>query len=199
MALRSQYSRSSYRRSSGGGAGSFSTGDVLQFRTFYADQLGIATAAHPITAIAPNDLDGGFPAWTIMEMDQTIEQGRYFYDVVPSAALRGADAASLNVRVAGKAGVAPGVASVVELDLYLQRAVSNAASPAFSVIAPLGQLAIPTNAFWQYSALFVIPIATLGALAGEHINFQIVRTTPGSGVNLAGDFHGLAVDMIWRA
>jgi hypothetical protein len=48
-------------------------------------------------------------------------------------------------------------------------------------------LSIPTNEFFQEDTQ-TISLATLGVTAGETTQFELVRTAPGAGTDLTGDW-----------
>lgn len=173
----------------------------LQSRDFYSDQLAIPNINWPVTAIAPTDLDNVFASYPIIEFDQTVETGRGFPDRCPG--IVNAFPTDANRWVPGllyKAGLAPGVASVVEYEIWYIRARDNAAGLPWALL-DTWQVPQPADALWHYASVAFTIGAGAGELdivPGEHVLFEFVRITPGSGTNLVGDAFIGAITSAWK-
>ncbi|MCK4897684.1 MAG: hypothetical protein KAS38_02815, partial [Anaerolineales bacterium] len=91
-----------------------------------------------------------------------------------------------------RAETAPGAVNTVGLDIYNRGIPNNAAVQAWSASTALTDISIPTNEFFQEDTQSVT-LATLGVTAGETTQFELVRTLPGAGTDLTGDWDLLLV------
>ena len=188
------------RRPVGAGAGYPVSGSLLHSKPFYADQVGIPTATHPVTAIAPSDLDNLYNDLVICEFDDTIEQGRTFKDRVPDAANFVLDAGTVDFEIVGKPNAAPAGNRNVRWELNYRNIDNNGALGAWAALT-LGDMVIPANTNFQYSVFSLVIGAGAGELdvtPGNHVEFELVRIAPAAD-NLTGDLHFYAITPFWFA
>ncbi len=165
-------------------AGAGTTNVVFGSRfTFFASSLDTPTNADwAVNALAPTVTDPSFTALTVRQFSNTVEQGVGFLMSVPT----GATSATFKFR--GRPTTAPGAASVVGMRMYARLIPNNSAVGAWSAVREIGEIAIPANAFFQYST-FTISLATLGLAAGNMYQIELTRRVAGTtGTNLANAF-----------
>lgn len=188
------------RRPGGGGSSNFpAAGDTIKSSIFYADQVGVPTSSHPITPLAPTDLDNTYNDLAIAEFDDTVQQGRTFRDRVPNATDYIKDAGSVKFEVCMKAATAPGADADVQWGLYY-RNINNGSALVAYVNILLGQQTITTDVHFHYAS-FTLDIGAapdIDVTPGNHVEFELVRETP-EGTNLTGDAHWYAVSLFWKA
>lgn len=167
------------------------TADSLQTRNYFADQLIIPNSDWPVTALAPSDLDTTTPSFTIIEHDDTTEEGRGFATRVPSAAVHGADPTTFKLGIVHKPPAAPPAERTVGVRLYFRTLPDNGAVPAWSSI-DLGDVAVPANTNFQYDE-FTLTIGNgvgeLDVTPGEDVYFMVTRIDPAAGTELVGDWY----------
>lgn len=186
----------------GTGGGGIDENTPLQSRAFYADQLDVPVNSDwAVSAIAPSDLDSTVASAPIIEMDDTVEQGRGWFDNVPAAVDFVADAATLKLGIVSKAGSLPPGAKTVGLKLYYREYPDNGAVGAWKNIV-LNDIDIPANTNFQYDTQTL----TIGAGAGQldvtpgtTVQFELTRVAPGAGTNLTGDLHLHMISATWAA
>lgn len=186
----------------GGGGSGIEHNTPLQARTFYADQLDVPVNSDwAVSAIAPSDLDSTVTSAPIVEMDDTVEQGRGWFDTVPASGDFVEDAATLKLSIVSKAGSLPPGAKTVGLKLYYREYPDNGAMPAWKSIV-LDDIDIPASLLWQYDTQEL----TIGAAAGQldvtpgaTVQFELTRVAPGAGINLTGDLHLHMIGATWKA
>jgi hypothetical protein len=160
---------------SGGGA------SLPEFQ-FFADQFeNPVTADWTVNALAPAAADSNNDGLTVRLFDDTTEEGVGFIIEVP------ATATNIVFDLVSRAETAPGIVNTVGLDIYNRGIPDNAAVQAWSSATALTDLSIPTNEFFQEDSESVT-LATLGVTAGETTQFELVRTAPGAGTDLTGDW-----------
>jgi hypothetical protein len=149
---------------------------------FFADQLENPNNADwTVNALAPASADSNNAGLTVRLFDDTVEEGVGFTIEVPSGAT------NIVFDFVARAETAPGVVNTVGLDIYNRGIPDNAAVQAWSVATALTDIDIPTNEFFQEDTQSVA-LATLGVTAGETTQFELVRTLPGGGTDLTGDW-----------
>lgn len=169
-------------------------GDIsstLQTRNYFADQLIIPNSDWPVTALAPSDLDTTTPSFTIIEHDDTTEEGRGFATRVPSAAVHGVDPTTFNLGIVHKAPAAPPAERTVGVRLYFRTLPDNGAVPAWASI-DLGDVTVPANVNFQYDEFTLTIGAGVGELdvtPGEDVYFMVTRIDPAAGTELVGDWY----------
>lgn len=192
--------RDHMRRANGDGSGSGGTSQSLQSRDFFADQLDVPVNADwAVSAIGPSDLDNTVTSAPIIELDDTIEQGRGWFDRVPAVNSHFADAANFIIGLVSKAGTTPGAARTVGLKLYYRPYPDNAAVGAWSSIV-LNDIDIPANSNFQYDAQTIAIGGGAGQLnvtPGLVVQFELTRVAPSAGTNLTGDLHLHMVRSTW--
>jgi hypothetical protein len=151
--------------------------------SYFANSLDTPTNTDfVITGIAPATTDPTYNAMTVRSFSNTVEQGVAFSVSIP------AGATTVTVKTRGRAQTAPGAASVVQPRLYYRRFPNNAAPTAWSGAQELVNIAIPTNAFFQYASQ-TIALSTLGLTADNLYQFEYTRRVAGvTGTNLASNF-----------
>ena len=154
---------------------------------FFADQLeNPITADWAVNALAPAAADSNNSGLTVRLFDDTAEEGVGFIVEVP------AGATNIVFDFVARAETAPGAVNTVGLDIYNRGIPNNAAVQAWSASTALTDISIPTNEFFQEDTQSVT-LATLGVTAGETTQFELVRTLPGAGTDLTGDWDLLLV------
>jgi len=154
---------------------------------FFADQLeNPVNADWTVNALAPAVADSNNAGLSVRLFDDTTEEGVGFTIEVP------ANATNIVFDFVARAETAPGIVNTVGLDIYNRGIPDNAAVQAWSSATALADLDIPTNEFFQEDSESV-SLATLGVTAGETTQFELVRTLPGAGTDLTGDWDLLLV------
>ncbi len=149
---------------------------------FFADQFeNPVNADWTVNALAPAAADSNNNGLTVRLFDDTAEEGVGFIVEVP------AGATNIVFDFVSRAETAPGVVNTVGLDIYNRGIPNNAAVQAWSVSTALTDISIPTNEFVQEDTQ-TVTLATLGVTAGETTQFELVRTLPGAGTDLTGDW-----------
>jgi hypothetical protein len=178
----------------GDGAGGGIPG-VLTAHDYFADQMDVPNNADwAVNALSPSVADPTNNAIVVAEMDDTTEEGRGFIEMVPALAV------SLTLQISGRAQTAPGAARTVGQKLYYRNSPSNAAVTAWSSIV-LTDLAIPTNAFFQYFSQTLVIGGGAGQLnvnAGFTSQFELTRLNPTAGTELVGNFLLRRVSFLWN-
>ncbi len=154
---------------------------------FFADQLeNPVTADWTVNALAPAAADSNNSGLTVRLFDDTAEEGVGFIVEVPTGAT------NIVFDFVARAETAPGAVNTVGLDIYNRGIPDNAAVQAWSASTALTDISIPTNEFFQEDTQSVA-LSTLGVTAGETTQFELVRTLPGAGTDLTGDWAMLLV------
>lgn len=130
---------------------------------------------------AYDSLNGAF---YVVQFDDPAESGRGFILDLP------ASTTGLNIKIIGRAEVAPGVAKAVEMKLYTRRVRNNLAVTAWSAGLALNAIPIPTNTLYQYN-IQSVSFAMLGIAANELTQFEITRNAGAGADTLTGIFNML--------
>ena len=159
------------------------TNAILRTLTYYASSLDSPNntdwAVNGLAAAVADPNNAGF---TVRQFSQTTEQGVGFYLTVP------AGATWATIRYKSRAQVAPGVASVVQPNLYLRNIPNNAAVGAWTGPYAMTNIAIPTNAYTQYSYQSFL-LSTTGLVSNGLYQLELTRsTTVSGGTQLAGNW-----------
>ena len=165
-------------------AGSGTTNITIGSRfTFFANSLDTPNNVdYAINALAPVTTDPTFTSLNVRSFSNTVEQGVACLISVPTGATQ------LIVKIRGRGQTAPGTASVVQPRLYYRLLPNNSAVGTWSAAQELANIAIPTNANFQYSTQ-IISLSTLGLTAGNLYQFEFTRRVAGvTGTNLAANF-----------
>jgi hypothetical protein len=151
--------------------------------TFFANSLDSPNNAdYAINALAPVTTDPTYTSLNVRSFSNTVEQGVACLISIPSGATQ------LIVKIRGRAQTAPGVASVVQPRLYYRLLPNNSAVGAWSAAQELANIAIPTNANFQYATQTIL-LSTLGLTSGNLYQFEFTRRIAGvTGTNLAANF-----------
>jgi len=183
----------------GGGAGFPVSGSLLTSRMFYADQLGIPTAGHPITALAPSDLDILYPDLSIAAYAEETQQGRTFKDRSPDAGQYVLDASSLVIEIVAKAASTPPGPEVIQWGLYYRNISDDAALPAWTGIT-LADMPITDDDLHYFGQTLVIGGGggEINITPGSHVEFELVREMS-EGANLTGNANLYSVSLFWHA
>lgn len=135
-----------------------------------------------VNALAPVTTDPSRASLNVRSFSNTVEQGVGFTVSIPPAATQ------VTFKFRGRATTAPGAASVVQPRIYYRQLPNNAAVGAWSAAQELANIAIPTNANFQY-ATQTVTLATLGLTADNLYQFELTRRIAGvTGTNLANAF-----------
>lgn len=164
------------------GAGITNLNFISRF-SYFANSLDSPNNADfAINALAPVTTDPTYASLNVRSFSNTVEQGVGMTCSVPS----GATQATFKIR--GRATTAPGATAVVQPRLYYRLLPNGTAVGAWSAAYELANIAIPTNAFFQYSQQ-TVPLATLGLTAGGLYQLELTRRVAGvTGTNLAAAF-----------
>lgn len=164
------------------GSGTTNISVGTRFTYFAASLDSPVNSDYAVNANAPTITDPSFASLNVRQFSNTVEQGVSFLTSIPTGAT------TLTIRMRGRAQTAPGAASVVQPRLYYRLLPNNAAVGAWSAAQELANIAIPTNAFFQYSQQ-TIPLATLGLVAGNLYNLELTRRIAGvTGTQLASAY-----------
>jgi hypothetical protein len=169
----------------GGGQSNIAIGStVLQRFTYFANSLDTpSNADFAINALAPVATDPTYTSLNIRSFSNTTETGVACVVSIPTGAT------SVTIKIKGRAQTAPGAASVVQPRLYYRNLPNNAAVSTWSAAQELANIAIPTNANFQYSSQ-TVTLATLGLTAGNMYQLEVTRRVTGvTGTNLASFFY----------
>lgn len=165
---------------SGGGTATVTIGSRFSYFANSLDSPNNADFA--VNALAPVTTDPSRASLNIRSFSNTVEQGVSCTVSIPP----GATLATFKFR--GRASTAPGVASVVQPRLYYRLLPNNGAVGAWSAAQELANIAIPTNANFQYAAQ-TVTLASLGLTADSLYQFEFTRRVAGvTGTNLANAF-----------
>jgi hypothetical protein len=151
--------------------------------SYFANSLDTPNNADfAVNALAPVTTDPSFNSLNVRSFSNVVEQGVGFTCSIPA----GATTATFKFR--GRASTAPGASSVVQPRLYVRQLPNNAAVGAWSAANELANIAIPTNAFFQYATQTVL-LSTLGITADRLYQFELTRRIAGvTGTNLPSAF-----------
>jgi hypothetical protein len=165
---------------SGSGVATLTVGSRF---TFFAGSLDSPTSADwAINALAPTVTDPTFTSLTNRQFSSTVEQGVGFLLSVPPGTT------NITFKFRGRPQAVPTAASVAAFRLYNRLLPNNAAVAAWSTAREIGEIAIPTNANFQY-ATFTIPLANLTMVADRLYQVELTRRVSGTtGANLNANF-----------
>jgi hypothetical protein len=152
--------------------------------TYVANSLDSpSNADFVVNSLAPTTTDPTYNALNVRSFSNTVEQGVAFTCSIPPGATQ------VILKFRGRAATAPGAAAVVQFRLYARQVPNNAAMGSWSAANELTNIAIPTNAFFQYASQ-TITFATLGLTADRLYQFELTRRVSGvTGTNLASAFY----------
>lgn len=117
----------------------------------------------------------------VLRFDDSLNEGRGFTIPTPTGAT------NVIFTIWSRPQTAPGSAKVVKLRLYNREFVDTAAMEAWTYDA-LGDVAITTNTNWMKDA-YTISFSTLGATAGNPMQFEFTRNAMDAGDTLVGDWN----------
>lgn len=165
-----------------GGSGTTNVSIGARF-SYFANSLDSPNNADfAVNALAPVTVDPTFNSLNVRSFSNTTEQGVGFTCSVPAGATQ------LTIKFRGRALTAPGAAAVVQPRLYARQIPNGSAVGAWSAANELANIAIPTNAFYQY-AVQTLSLSTLGITADRLYQFELTRRIAGvTGTNLAANF-----------
>jgi hypothetical protein len=125
----------------------------------------------------------------VRAFDQTTEEGVGFSLYIPEYAV------GMQIRLVGRAKVAPASAKNVVPRLYFRGINDNAAVSAWSVSAyDMNAIVIPTNLYFQYDVQ-TIALTDLNIAKGRVYQFELTRKTSGVTDNLATDWYLLSAEV----
>ena len=165
-------------------AGSGTTNITIGSRfSYFANSLDTPNNADfAVNVLSPVTTDPTYASLNVRSFSNTTEQGVGCTVSIPSGAT------TLTVKIRGRAQTAPGVASVVQPRLYYRLLPNNSAVGAWSAAQELANIAIPTNANFQYGTQTIL-LSTLGLTSGNLYQFEFTRRIAGvTGTNLAANF-----------
>lgn len=156
---------------------------ILRTLTYYASSLDSPNNTDwAVNSLAAAVADPNNAGLTVRQFSQTTEQGVGFYLTIPA----GATWATL--RYKSRAQNAPAVASVVQPKLYIRSIPNNAAVGAWSSGYAMNNIAIPTNAYTQYSYQSFL-LSSTGLVSNGLYQIELTRsTTVSGGTQLAGNW-----------
>lgn len=135
-----------------------------------------------VNALAPSIADPTNSAITVRQFSNSTEQGVGLFVPVPVGAT------NVTFSFRGRAQTAPGAAAVVQPRLYRRALANNGAVGSWSAAFEFNNIAIPTNAFFQYASQ-TVTLAALGITPGLLYQFELTRRVTGvTGTNLAANF-----------
>jgi hypothetical protein len=197
---RSTITRSSFRRS--GDEGGIQSGDVILAEQFFARDMNVPTAAHPIVPAAGIAADGTYPDITIGGFAQGVQEGLTFRALVPSVARHGADAGTLLISYVTKPAAAPaGVALNVLWRLQTRRILDFAPLAAWDSLGVTGPQAFSVGSVDFRYRDWLSPLVLgvdINLVAGEYFEAEIYRETPIAD-EVAGDANLYVVNFTWLA
>lgn len=165
-------------------AGSGTTNITIGSRfSYFANSLDTPNNADfAVNVLSPVTTDPTYASLNVRSFSNTTEQGVGCTVSIPSGAT------TLTVKIRGRAQTAPGAASVVQPRLYYRLLPNNSAVGAWSAAQELANIAIPTNANFQYGTQTIL-LSTLGLTSGNLYQFEFTRRIAGvTGTNLAANF-----------
>lgn len=164
----------------GGGTTNVTVGSRF---TFFAGAFDSPNSSDwTVNALAPAAADPSNSAITVRQFSNTTEQGVGFMLSIPTGAT------SITFKFRGRAQTAPGAAAVVSPMLYARLIPNNSAMSAWAAGVNLSNIAIPTNAFYQYSNQ-TVTLSSLGLTAGNTYQIELTRDiTPPTGTNLGSNY-----------
>jgi len=135
-----------------------------------------------VNALAPSAVDPSNGSITVRQFSNTTEQGVGFLLSIPAGAV------NITFKFRGRVATAPGSAAVVNPRIYYRLIPNGAAMGAWSSAQNLSNIAIPTNAYFQYSNQ-TVTLASLGMTAGNTYQIELTRNnSPATGTNAASNF-----------
>lgn len=136
-----------------------------------------------VNAIAATVTDPTYASLNVRSFSNSVEQGVATLISIPTGAT------TLTIKIRGRAQTAPGAAAVVQPRLYYRLLPNNSAVGAWSAAQELANIAIPTNANFQYSTQTIL-LSTLGMSAGNLYQLELTRRVVGvtGGTNLAANY-----------
>lgn len=145
---------------------------------FYADQLdNPVTGDWPVNALAPAVADGNNSGLTIRQYDDTTELGVGFSIFIPSGKT------NIIIRLKSRADV--GAADDVVPKLYNRDIPDADTITAWSSGTDLAAISMTVAEDFHYDEE-TISLSTLGATAGETVQFELTRNTGAGGDTLSG-------------
>ena len=136
-----------------------------------------------LPAFAPVLVDPTYSSMNVRSFSNTVEQGVGFMVTIPGGATQ------VNFRIRGRPGTAPASASVVQFRVYFRSIPNGTAVGSWIGPLDLPNLAIPTNAFFQYY-FQNSTLAAAGLTAGQTYQFEVTRKVAGlTGTNLPYPFY----------
>jgi hypothetical protein len=155
----------------------------LRTFSYYSSSMESPNNANwAVNALAPSVADPTNSALLVRQFSNTVEQGVGCMVTVPPTAT------NVTFRFKGRPLTAPGAAAVVQPKLYIRSIPNGAAVGAWSAATNFTNIAIPTNAFFQYSSQS-FTIAALGLAVNGLYQLELTRsTTVTGGTQLASNW-----------
>lgn len=170
---------------SGSGTATIDITPPAPLRTFlyYSSSLESPNNANwAVNALAPSISDPTNSALLVRQFSNTVEQGVGCMITVPPTAT------DVTFKFKGRPLTAPGAAAVVQPKLYVRSIPMGAAVGAWSAATNFTNIAIPTNAFFQYSTQ-TFTIAALGLAVNGLYQLELTRSaTVTGGTQLASNW-----------
>lgn len=142
-----------------------------------------------VNAFAALAADSNNAGLIVRRFDDATNEGVGFKLDIPTGVT------TLNLRIKSRAETAPGSSQTVRLLLYNRELPDNGAVEGWTSDA-LTNISIPNNENWQYDT-DTITLTTLGATAGNVIQFELVRNATDAGDTLSGDWTLLQLEAFW--
>ena len=150
--------------------------------TYFANSLdSVNNADFAVNGLSPVTTDPSYPSLNVRAFSNTVEQGVGFTCSVPSGATQA------TIRLKGRAATAQAASSVVMFKMY-NRLIPNNGAIGNWYNVNLANNVVPNSALFQYYTQ-VVPLSSIGLVAGNLYQFEITRPTSGfTGTNLAAAF-----------
>ena len=144
--------------------------------------LADASAGVPVTiSPAPLVADVTYTSILVLGFDDSVSEGVKFGATIPLGAT------SVNFRYTSKPRTIPAGAVAVNTALYTRRFADNTAPGAWSAANNLGTLAFAANLNMRLHTQ-TVTLATLGVVAGEFVDFELIRRGADASDTLVGDW-----------
>lgn len=141
-----------------------------------------------VNALAPVAVDSNNSGLTVRLFDDTTDEGVGCTFFVPTGAT------DITLRFRSRAETAPPAVRTVGVDLYIREIPDNSAVGAWDAGTALTDISIPANENFQYDEQ-TLTLDGLGMTAGNIYQFEWVRTNPGAGTELVGDWALLGIEV----
>ena len=147
---------------------------------------GVPVIVSPALLVA----DTTFTSILVLGFDDATSEGLKFGTTIPTGVT------SINFRYTSKPRTAPAGAVAVNTALYTRRFADNVAAGAWSAAVNLGTLAFAANLNMRLHTQ-TVTLATLGVVAGEFVDFELIRRGADASDTLVGDWNLVEIAMFF--